>query len=364
VSGPLVSVVIPVYNGARFISRTLDSVSAQTHGTLEIVVVDDGSTDRTRDLVLERAAADPRIRLVRQENAGVAAARNRGIRESQGPFIAPLDADDLWHPEKIERQLRRFEERPEAGLVYCWSIGIDDQDCVFPQRVSPASFEGDVFAALVFQNFIGNASSPLIRRECLEEVGGFDESLRAARAEGCEDRKLYMDIAERHDFALEPLFLVGYRQMPGSMSWKSDQMLRSHELIMADARRRHPEVPERIFRWANARTNFYLGLRRLRSAPLEGLVFCASALGRDPSLFLSHWFRYSVGRGVGKVVGTKEVTRTPFAQSPVERPVVPAGWTVQRQRNYAASVRIERRPSRPHHVDQPMPSAGSIPTHG
>jgi glycosyltransferase involved in cell wall biosynthesis len=345
VSGPLVSVVIPAFNAERFLARTLEAVSRQTYRTLEIVVVDDGSLDGTAEVVRRQAALDARVRLIRQDNAGVAAARNRGIAESNGCFIAPLDADDLWHPEKIERQLRRFEERPEAGLVYCWSIGIDEQDCVLAQRVSPASFEGEVFAALVFQNFIGNASSPLIRRGCIEEVGGFDQTLRAARAEGCEDRKLYMDIAERHDFALVPLFLVGYRQMPGSMSWNSEQMLRSHELIMAEARRRHPEVPERIFRWGHARTVFYLGLRRLHSAPLGGLALCASALCRDPSLFFSHWFRYSVGRGLGKVVGTEEGARTPFAQSPIDRSAVPAGRTVQRQRDYAASVRTQRRPA-------------------
>lgn len=337
--------IIPAFNAARFLARTLEAVSRQTHHALEIVVIDDGSLDGTADVVRQQAALDARVRLVRQENAGVAAARNRGIAESNGCFIAPWTPTICGITEKIERQLRRFEERPEAGLVYCWSIGIDEQDCVLPQRVSPASFEGDVFAALVFQNFIGNASSPLIRRGCIEEVGAFDETLRAAQAEGCEDRKLYMDIAERHDFALVPLFLVGYRQMPGSMSWKSEQMLRGHELIMAEARRRHPEVPERIFRWALARTKFYLGLRRLHSAPLGGLALCASALRRDPSLFLSHWFRYSVGRGVSKVVRKEEGARTPFAQSPVDLPTVPAGRTVQRQRDYAASVRIQRRPS-------------------
>jgi hypothetical protein len=212
----------------------------------------------------------------------------------------------------------------------------------------------------VFQNFIGNASSPLIRRECLEEVGGFDERLRAAGAEGCEDRKLYLDIAEHHDFAVVPLFLVGYRQLPGSMSWKSEQMLRSPELIMAEARRRHPEVPERIYRWANARTEFYLGLRRLSSDRLKGVALCASALRRDPSLLLSHWFRYSLGRAVGKVVGTKERARTPFAQAPVDWPTVPAGWAVQRQRDYAASFRLKRRAAPgPRRTDEPVPSMRS-----
>ncbi|MDF2765542.1 MAG: glycosyltransferase family 2 protein, partial [Rhodospirillales bacterium] len=137
-SGPLVSVVIPAFNAERFLARTLDSVSRQTYSALEIIVVDDGSLDGTAGIVRQQAALDPRVRLIRQENAGVAAARNRGIAESDGCFVAPLDADDLWHPQKIELQLRRFEERPSAGLVYCWSIGIDEEDRVMRQRVSPA----------------------------------------------------------------------------------------------------------------------------------------------------------------------------------------------------------------------------------
>jgi glycosyltransferase involved in cell wall biosynthesis len=351
VSGPLVSVVIPAFNAERFLARTLDSVSRQTYSALEIIVVDDGSLDGTAGIVRQQAALDPRVRLIRQENAGVAAARNRGIAESDGCFVAPLDADDLWHPQKIELQLRRFEERPSAGLVYCWSIGIDEEDRVMRQRVSPASFEGDVFAALVFQNFIGNASSPLIRRACLDEVGGFDPALRVAGGEGCEDRKLYLDIAERHDFAVVPRFLVGYRQLAGSMSWNYEKMLRSHELIMAQARRRRPELPERIFRWSNARTHFYLGLRALSSGRRrDGVRLCAAALLRDPSLLFSHWFRYSVGRALGKLAGIGRAeagVHVPFALSPLDRPIVPAGWSVQRQRKFVAATRIQRRPAAP-----------------
>jgi glycosyltransferase involved in cell wall biosynthesis len=356
VSGPLVSVVIPAFNSERFLARTLVSVSRQTYRALEIIVVDDGSLDGTAGIVSRQAAIDPRVRLIRQENAGVAAARNRGIAESSGCFVAPLDADDLWHPQKIELQLRRFEERPSAGLVYCWSIGIDEEDRVMPQRVSPASFEGDVFAALVFQNFIGNASSPLIRRDCLNEVGGFDPALRAAGGEGCEDRKLYLDIAERHDFAVVPLFLVGYRQLAGSMSWNYDKMLRSHELIMAQARRRRPELPERIFRWSNARTRFYLALRALSSGRRrDGVRLCASALLRDPSLLFSHWFRYSALRAVGKLAGRGRAdagVHVPFELSPPDHAIVRAGWSVQRQRNFVAETRIQRRAAAPEFAER------------
>ena len=342
-SGDLVSVVIPAFNAERFIGRTLDSASAQTHRDLEIIVIDDGSSDRTAEIVLQKAEADPRIRLIRQSNAGPTRARNRGIGEARGELIAFLDADDLWHPQKTERQLQRLRERPAAGLVWCWSIGIDEDDRIMAQRVSPAHFEGDVFAAMLFQNFIGNASAPLVRRDCLEAVGGFDEKLWDAGAVRCEDRKLFLDIAERYDFALVPEFLVGYRQYRSQGSWSYHSMLRSHLLIVEEIRRRRPELPARLFRWSVSRVEFYLGLRALSLGDLrKGGALCLTALRHDPSLVLSHWFRYSLGRIWRKAVPRAEA-RIPFAEAPIHLPTVPAGWAVQRQRDYAARLRIDRR---------------------
>ena len=119
--GTLVSIVIPAFNCARTIAETLGSAQGQTHAELDIIVVDDGSTDGTAEIVARHAAADPRIRYLRQANSGVAAARNHGIAEARGPYVALLDADDLWHPTKIAAQLRRFEERgPATALVYTW----------------------------------------------------------------------------------------------------------------------------------------------------------------------------------------------------------------------------------------------------
>jgi glycosyltransferase involved in cell wall biosynthesis len=365
-SPPLVSVVIPAHNAQRFLGRTLESVASQTHRELEVIVVDDGSTDRTAEIVRDRALADPRFRLVQQPNAGVTRARNRGIAEAGADLVAFLDSDDLWHPRKIERQLRRLEQKPEAGLVWCWSIGIDENDAIMPQRVSPASFEGDVFAAMLFQNFIGNASAPLVRRECLDAVGGFDEALWDAGAVRAEDRKFFLDVAERYDYALVPEFLVGYRQLAGSASWDYERVLLSLRMIMDDVRKRRPELPNRLFRWSTARVEFYLGLRAASLGNFRrALSLCAAGLWHDPSLILSHWFRYSLGRAFRKTAAAEPTSRIPFAEAPVNLPTVPAGWVVQRQRDYAASVRIERRhASRPHRVSEPVASAGSIPSHG
>src|SRR5438874_4376035 len=104
----LISVIIPAYNAEQFIERTIDSASQQTHRNLEIIVVDDGSTDQTASIVKRLTKKDRRLRLIRQPNAGVAAARNRGIKESRGDYLAPLDSDDLWHHTKLEKQLHVF----------------------------------------------------------------------------------------------------------------------------------------------------------------------------------------------------------------------------------------------------------------
>jgi glycosyltransferase involved in cell wall biosynthesis len=342
---PLVSVIIPAFNAERFIARTLDSVSAQTHHELEVIVVDDGSHDNTAEVTRAKAAADPRIRLVQQGNFGVAAARNRGFRESKGSFIAPLDSDDLWHPEKLERQLRRLQERSSAGLAYCWSVIINEDDRLIARPASPARFEGDVFAALIAHNFIGNASSVLIRREYLEQVGGFDETLRTAGAEGCEDYKLCLDVAERCDVALVPHFLVGYRRYKGSMSWNHQIMLRSHRLAIASVRSRRPELPGRIFRWSRARTEFYFGLRAFASGRLVvGLSLCLQGLARDPLLIFSAWFLRLFSEGVRKLAADSASDSPFYSNAHPDQPDAPVGWVLRRQRSFVDSIRIERPP--------------------
>ncbi|NEP84931.1 MAG: glycosyltransferase family 2 protein, partial [Okeania sp. SIO3B3] len=121
---PCVSVIIPAYNRADLIGETVDSVLAQTHPDIEIIVIDDGSTDNTADVLATYGSA---LRVIRQANAGQQAARNAGIRAATGDYIAFLDSDDLWLPHRIEAQLQRFEEVPEAGLVYCDAAVFDDE---------------------------------------------------------------------------------------------------------------------------------------------------------------------------------------------------------------------------------------------
>lgn len=251
---PLVSVIIPAYNAESFIERTLKSVLCQTYTNLEVIVVDDGSKDKTFEIVQSIAQKDSRVRPIQQQNAGVAAARNLAIEKSKGEYIAPIDADDIWYVEKIEKQVKCILNAEElVGLVYCLAVDIDENDLIIGQCSVDSLFkpEGKVYSALVFINFLGNASTPLIRRTCFERVGGYSCQLKQQAAQGCEDWDIYLRIAECYEFRVVTEFLVGYRQVIGSMGGNYKSMVKSHELVMANVRKLHPEIPARIYHLSN-----------------------------------------------------------------------------------------------------------------
>lgn len=250
IEAPLISVVVPAYNAQRTLDRTLLSIRSQTYEKLEIIVVDDGSTDATSDIAAAHAASDPRILVVRKPNAGLAAARNTGIHHATGAYIAPVDADDLCHPEKYARLLKALlQAGPICAMAYGDSAVIDETDRVVsvPQPRS-RRLEGHVFRELLQSNFIGNGSSPLIRRAALLEAGLYDPGLRAAGADGSEDLKLYLAIAERYEFACVPMPLTGYRLSSGSMSASISPVIRSHRMVVEPYAQRYPEHAQEIER--------------------------------------------------------------------------------------------------------------------
>ncbi len=208
-AGERVSVVIPTCNYGRYVTEAVDSALAQRYPHVEILVVDDGSTD---DTARRLEPYQDRIRSIRQQNQGVSAARNTGIRAARGEIIALLDADDVWHPRKLEVQMRCLGEHPEVGLLGtdlfaggCTSWpDIDDtsQPAILPLTVD-AIVSHTPFAP----------SSVLIRRHCLEACGLFDTRLRCA-----EDRDLWVRIAARFPVARLPLPLVWFRDHPRSLS--------------------------------------------------------------------------------------------------------------------------------------------------
>ena len=241
----LVTVVIPAWNAAGTLDDTLDSVRAQTHSALEIVVVDDGSSDRTGEIAAAHAQSDPRVRLVAQTNQGVAAARNHGAAAGRGDILAFIDADDLWAPDKIAKQLRALRARPGAGLVYNWHARIDGDGWILDDSFRP-EVEGDASAALCFGNIVGSGSSALITRGAFEAAGGFEPELRRIGAQGCEDLLFYFLVAQTHAFALVPEVLTGYRTSAQAMSKDFDQMLRSWRAANERMGAGRPDLAERI----------------------------------------------------------------------------------------------------------------------
>lgn len=256
-SRDLVSVVIPAYDAVSTLRATLSSVLAQTHRALEVLVVDDGSRDATAAVAAAAAERDPRVRVLRQANAGVAVARNAGLAQARGEWVATVDADDLWHPEKIARQLAAAARAPRRpGFVYAWSRRIDGDDRVLLDLGRP-THRGDVMAQLVATNFLRNASVALMRRDAALRAGGFDPGLQAAGAHGAEDLKLYLAIAEVETVELAPAFLVGYRHTATSMSQAPDRMRRSVEMVLGEVERRRPDLPAELLDLARANYDFY-----------------------------------------------------------------------------------------------------------
>ena len=223
----LISVVIPAYNATPTLAETLRSALRQTHAELEVIVVDDGSKDGTRARAESFAAEDPRVRVISKANAGVAAARNTGIDAARGDFIAPLDADDLWHPDKLRLQLERFTNGPPSlGLVYNWYRRIDTSGRIIDISAAPV-VEGWVLYRHLDWNFVSNGSTPLIRRSALGDVR-YDPGLNAVGAQGCEDYLIQLQIALNHQFACVPAYLTGYRRTDGAMTEDVGRMIRSH----------------------------------------------------------------------------------------------------------------------------------------
>lgn len=313
----LVSVIIPAYNAERFLGRTIASALAQTYKSLEIVVVDDGSTDRTAFLAENAAARDNRIRVFRIRNSGVAAARNLAISKARGELIAPMDADDLWHPDKIGRQVTLMHaSSSKVGLVYCWAIDIDENDFVISTRVPTAREDehrakitprGNVTEELAKTNFLGNASTPLIKRLFLDRVGGYDTSLLPA---GAEDWKLYLSLSDICEFEVIPEYLVGYRQWPGSASRSVPKMAQSMALVRQWIFEKWPTLSEEVERWNTYRTNVYLASQAIEGNQFGAAIkHRAAAYRARPAALLERASLAQDARLLGRMIGLRRVVR-------------------------------------------------------
>ena len=250
---PSISVVIPTYNHGRYVCDAISSVLAQTLTPLEVVVVDDGSTDDTADRV--KIFGD-KIRYVYQKNRGLSAARNTGIEAARGEWIALLDADDLWHPQKLERQWALKLAQPGLSLIGCECLTFTDSP-----PVADAAYTGSprsqliTLQELVWGVSFGSGSGALIDRKCLDRVGLFDESLRAV-----EDLDLWLRIATKFSLAKvqEPLAWIRFR--PTSMSMQAESMEANHRRVIEKSFSTLPELARRGYWRRVALARMYRGV--------------------------------------------------------------------------------------------------------
>jgi glycosyltransferase involved in cell wall biosynthesis len=249
-TGPKVSVIIPAYNAAATLPETLAALRSQTWTDWEAIVVDDGSTDQTGEIALQ--TADPRIRVLRQTNGGQAIARNCGLAAARGSLIAFLDADDWWTPTALADRVAALGDNPAAVLAYSWTDYVDDDNQLrhpgFRDR-----HQGQVFTALLLNNFIENGSNPLIRRSALEQVGGFQTELIPA-----EDWDLWLRLAGLGEFVLIPEAQVRYRVSDRSSSANLRRLERACNAVLECHLAKAGPRSQALGR--SARSRFYKGL--------------------------------------------------------------------------------------------------------
>ena len=221
---PKVTVVIPAYNAMAYLPETLASVLQQTFTDFEVLIINNGSTDHIVSWASE--IVDPRVKLISQDNQGVAGARNTGIAQAQGEYIAFLDADDLWKTTKLEKQVRCFAAQPDVGLVYTWTLFIDAAG-KSTGVTAKADIEGYVWEELLLGDVVGSGSSAMIRRSCFDHVGLFDPE------QFIEDCDMWVRIAAHYPFAVIQEVLVYYRQHPASKSRNHDQLMHHMQCAIA-----------------------------------------------------------------------------------------------------------------------------------
>lgn len=298
---PEISVVIPVYNGQAHIAKTLDSVLRQTCKPAEIIVVNDGSTDATLDVLL---AYVPRVTVITTPNRGVSSARNTGVKASASALIAFLDADDEWHDDKLEKQADFLAAHPEAGICCC-DYTFEDRDARewtyfhYLDSINAGNVQAwarDPLPGLIRVNFVGTASTVLVRRSLLRVCGGFNAKYKQA-----EDYDLWIRCALHGPFAIMPDVLVRKNRHASNLTNNHAETVRFHELVLEDHRDRH--TFERCTggpaaaMYALAKTRYQMANVCFHQKHyVQCLRYCAKALLTEVSFRNAGLFSYYVAR--------------------------------------------------------------------
>ncbi|MGF1487831.1 MAG: glycosyltransferase family 2 protein [Prochloraceae cyanobacterium] len=266
----LVSVIVPTYNVEQYIARTISSVLAQTYSNFELLIIDDESPDRSIEICQQ--FKDPRIKIIRQKNRGLAGARNTGIRHAKGDYLAFLDADDLWLPEKLEKHVKHLESSPDVGVSFSRSAFIDTEDKELGIYQMPKLKEITA-EHLLCRNPIGNGSAPVIRRQTLKDIkfkeniyGNIEDFYFDDRFRRSEDIECWIRIAIKTNWKIEgiPEALTLYRVNTEGLSANIFKQLDSWEKVIAKTRQYAPELLDRWENTARAYQLRYLARRAVR----------------------------------------------------------------------------------------------------
>lgn len=237
----IVSVIIPTYNSVSFVMEAIDSVLNQTFKDVEILVVDDGSKDETRKVLSEKYGSS--IQYFYKENGGVSSARNYGIERAKGKYIALLDADDVWLPDKLEKQVNLLESNEDIGLCYTGAIKVDEQ-LSFKEYIDAKDYE-DACEGLLLQMNILILASAFIRKDLILKTNGFDSKFST-----CADKEYWLRLSLLTKFAPINEYLVKYRDVSGSMSSNPD-VSKKDTLATLTKFFANPDLPEKYKRLKN-----------------------------------------------------------------------------------------------------------------
>jgi glycosyltransferase involved in cell wall biosynthesis len=241
-----VSVVTPTYNRALFLPDAVSSVLAQTYADLELLIVDDGSEDDTAN-VLEPYLEDGRVRYFYQQNQGQSHARNLALEQAKGDFIAFLDSDDIWAPDKLEKQLAVLQANPDVDIVHGDEAVINEQGVVISAD-NMKRHSGQITRYLLADNSV-SITTALVRRRCFDEMGGFDTSVGVA-----DDYELWLRFSARFSYHYVPGIVASYRVMADQISSDKRRRFAANEMIIRDFLAKYDDVlspAER--RWGVAR---------------------------------------------------------------------------------------------------------------
>ena len=274
---PEVSVIIPAYNAMAYLPQTVQSVLEQTFIDFEVIIVDDGSTDETAQW--SATHSDARVKLFSQSNQGASVARNAGIVQATGKYIALLDADDLWTSDKLEKQVRCMETDSNVGLVHCWINFIDDQGKITGSMKTHG--KGEVWSQVAVYNPVRCCSTPLVRRECFDKVGVFDSTLRSS-----DDWDMWIRIAAEYPFAVLDEPLVYYRQHPENGSKDYAARLPNYLLTIEKAFRSAPPELQHLKNRSLGHVHLHVAWRALLFAKnyKEAARYRREALSHYPGL--------------------------------------------------------------------------------